>query len=55
MENNIEQQKGQVAGKRSKKNSNKKSKILVILLSVFVFIMVVDNYYIYNDSKISVK
>ena len=28
MENNIQQQKGQVAGKRSAKNNSKKSKVI---------------------------
>ena len=42
MENNIQQQKGQVAGKRSAKNNSKKSKVILILLIVFVLAIVIS-------------
>ena len=42
MENNIQQQKGQVAGKRSAKNNSKKSKVILILLIVLVLAIVIS-------------
>lgn len=42
MENNIQQQKGQVAGKRSTKNNSKKSKVILILLIVLVLAIVIS-------------
>ena len=42
MENNIEQQNGQVTGKRSAKNNSKKSKVILILLIVLVLAIVIS-------------
>ena len=42
MENNIEQQNGQVTGKRCAKNNSKKSKVILILLIVLVLAIVIS-------------